>query len=82
MYMIDIALTTEFAITAGGATTGADGIIRWFTMGAVVGAVAVAAVASYEHAYALAGLTVKWAGLLAGPVHGKWADLCESDSEA
>ena len=48
--MIDIALTTEFAITAGGAMTGADRVIRWSTAGAVVG---VAAVASYEHAYAL-----------------------------
>src|ERR1700733_8815649 len=31
----------------------ADEVIRWTTAGAVVGAVAVAAVASYEHAYAL-----------------------------
>ena len=51
--MIDIALTTEFAITAGGAMTGADRVIRWSTAGAVVGVAAVAAVASYEHAYAL-----------------------------
>ena len=33
--------------------TGADRIIRWTTAGAVVGVAAVAAVASYEHAYAL-----------------------------
>jgi hypothetical protein len=32
---------------------GADQIIRWSTAGAVVGVAAVAAVASYEHAYAL-----------------------------
>jgi hypothetical protein len=33
--------------------TAADRIIRWSTAGAVVGVAAVAAVASYEHAYAL-----------------------------
>ncbi|MGH3299011.1 MAG: DUF2637 domain-containing protein [Trebonia sp.] len=33
--------------------TGADRVIRWTTAGAVVGVAAVAAVASYEHAYAL-----------------------------
>ena len=33
--------------------TGADKIIRWSTAGAVVGVAAVAAVTSYEHAYAL-----------------------------
>jgi uncharacterized protein DUF2637 len=33
--------------------TGADRIIRWSTAGAVVCVAAVAAVASYEHAYAL-----------------------------
>ena len=33
--------------------TAADGVIRWTTAGAVVGVAAVAAVASYEHAYAL-----------------------------
>jgi hypothetical protein len=33
--------------------TGADRIIRWSTAGAVVGVAAVAAVASYEHAYDL-----------------------------
>ena len=33
--------------------TGTDRIIRWSTAGAVVGVAAVAAVASYEHAYAL-----------------------------
>jgi hypothetical protein len=32
--------------------TGADRIIRWSTAGAVVGVAAVAAIASYEHAYA------------------------------
>jgi hypothetical protein len=31
----------------------ADRVIRWTTAGAVVGVVAVAAIASYEHAYAL-----------------------------
>ena len=53
MYMIDIALTTEFAVTAGGArcpVTGADRVTRWSTAAAVVG---MAAVASYERAYAL-----------------------------
>jgi hypothetical protein len=33
--------------------TAADRVIRWTTAGAVAGVVAVAAVASYEHAYAL-----------------------------
>ena len=33
--------------------TAADWFIRWTTAGAVVGVAAVAAVASYEHAYAL-----------------------------
>ena len=33
--------------------TAADGVIGWSTAGAVVGVAAVAAVASYEHAYAL-----------------------------
>jgi len=33
--------------------TAADRVIRWSTAGAVVGVAAVAAVASYEHAYAL-----------------------------
>ena len=33
--------------------TAADRIIRWTTAGAVVGVATVAAVASYEHAYAL-----------------------------
>ena len=33
--------------------TAADQVIRWFTAGAVVGVAAVAAAASYEHAYAL-----------------------------
>jgi Protein of unknown function (DUF2637) len=33
--------------------TGADRVIRWSTAGAVIGVAAVAAVASYEHAYAL-----------------------------
>jgi len=33
----------------------ADRVIRWTTAGAVVGVAAVAAVASYEHAYALVG---------------------------
>ena len=35
------------------AMTGADRVIRWSTAGAMVGVAAVAAVASYEHAYAL-----------------------------
>jgi len=30
-----------------------DGVIRWTTVGAVLGVAAVAAVASYEHAYDL-----------------------------
>jgi hypothetical protein len=33
--------------------TATERIIRWSTAGAVVGVAAVAAVASYEHAYAL-----------------------------
>jgi hypothetical protein len=33
--------------------TGADRVIRWTTAGAVVGVAAVAAIASYEHAYDL-----------------------------
>ncbi len=33
--------------------TGVDRILRWSTAGAVVGVASVAAVASYEHAYAL-----------------------------
>ena len=46
--------------------TAADRIIRWTTAGAVVGVAAVAAVASYEHAYALvrAHGEVGWAGRL------------------
>src|SRR5260370_42383289 len=35
------------------AMTGVDRILRWSTAGAVVGVASVAAVASYEHAYAL-----------------------------
>jgi hypothetical protein len=35
------------------AVTGADRVIRWTTAGAVLGLAAVAAIASYEHAYAL-----------------------------
>ena len=38
------------------AMTGADRVIRWSTAGAVVGVAAAAAVASYEHAYALVRL--------------------------
>ena len=44
----------------------ADRVIRWTTAGAVVGVAAVAAVASYEHAYALvrAHGEAGWAGWL------------------
>jgi hypothetical protein len=42
----------------------ADRIIRWSTAGAVIGVAAVAAVASYEHAYDLCEHTVRWAGRL------------------
>ena len=53
-YMIDIALRTEFALAAGGArSAAADRVIRWSTAFAVLGVAAVAAVASYEHAYEL-----------------------------
>ena len=46
--------------------TGADRVIRWSTAGAVLGVAAVAAVASYEHAYALvqAHGEVGWTGRL------------------
>ena len=47
----DIVLTTEFALPAGGPMSGADRVIRWSTALAVLGVAAVAAVASYEHAY-------------------------------
>jgi hypothetical protein len=40
----------------------ADRIIRWSTAGAVVGVAAVAAVASYEHAYDLVRAQVRLAG--------------------
>jgi hypothetical protein len=36
--MIDIALTTEFAIPAGSRGDGTDRVIRWSPAGAVVGA--------------------------------------------
>jgi hypothetical protein len=50
--------------------TAADRIITWSTAGAVVGVAAVAAVASYEHAYALvrAHGESEWAGRL-GQAH-------------
>jgi hypothetical protein len=35
--------------------SGADRVIKWSMAGAVLGVAAVAAVASYEHAYARAG---------------------------
>jgi len=46
--------------------TGTEHVIRWSTAGAVVGVAAVAAVASYEHAYALvrAHGEVGWTGRL------------------
>ena len=46
--------------------TAADRVIRWTTAGAVVGVAAVAAVASYEHAYALVGAhgEAGWTGRL------------------
>ena len=46
--------------------TAADRVIRWTTAGAVLGVAAVAAVASYEHAYALvrAHGEVGWTGRL------------------
>ena len=54
-YMIDIALTTEFSLAAGGAMSGGNRVIRLSTALAVLGVAAVAAVASYEHAYDRAG---------------------------
>ena len=61
----------------------ADRIIRWSTAGAVVGVAAVAAVASYEHAYDL----VRAHGEVgldgpAGAADGGRADLCEFDGDA
>jgi hypothetical protein len=46
--------------------TAADRVIQWTTAGAVVGVAAVAAVASYEHAYALVRThgEVGWTGRL------------------
>ena len=53
-YMIDIALTTEFCAHCWRcAMSGVDRVIRWSTAVAVLGVAAVAAVASYEHAYDL-----------------------------
>ena len=46
--------------------TAADRVTRWTTAGAVAGVAAVAAVASYEHAYALVGARgeARWTGRL------------------
>jgi len=46
--------------------TGTDRVIRWSTAGVVVGVAAVAAVASYEHAYALVRVhgEADWTGRL------------------
>jgi hypothetical protein len=47
-------LTCEFTLSDfGGAVTATEHVIQWSTAGAVVGVAAVAAVASYGHAYAL-----------------------------
>jgi hypothetical protein len=52
-YMINIAFRGVRYSGWRCAVTGADRVIRWTTAGAVVGVAAVAAVASYERAYAL-----------------------------
>jgi hypothetical protein len=51
--------------------TAADRVIRWTTAGAVVGVAAVAAVASYEHAYDLVRAHGK-AGLMGRLVPLTW----------
>jgi hypothetical protein len=43
----------------------ADWVIRWTTAGAVVGVAAIAAVASYEHSYALVRAAQAFAGEVA-----------------
>jgi len=46
--------------------SGADRVIRWSTAGAVLGVAAVAAVASYEHAYDLSWLRLVRISVAAG----------------
>jgi hypothetical protein len=46
------------------AVTAAEHVIRWSTAGVVVGVAAVAAVASYEHAYALVRVHGETRGLV------------------
>jgi hypothetical protein len=60
--------------------TAADRVIRWTTAGAVVSVAAVAAIASYEHAYALVALDLlRWAIAAlprdAGEIHLQLASL-------
>jgi hypothetical protein len=63
--------------------TAADRVIRWTTAGAVVGVAAVAAVASYEHAYALARAHGEAGGDgPAGTADGGRADLRQLDGDA
>jgi len=63
--------------------TGADRVIKWSTSRAVVDVAAVAAVASYEHAYgAGAGAWRGWLDGSPGPVHGRRADLRKFDGAA
>jgi hypothetical protein len=64
--------------------SGADRIIRWSTAFAVLGVAAVAAVASYEHAYDLVrahGGETGWTARMF-PVTGGRADLREFDGDA
>ena len=63
----------------------ADLVIRWTTAGAVIGVAAVAAVASYEHAYALvrAHRETGWTGRLVPPtvdglIYASWMVLLDS----
>ena len=62
----EVALTSDFCDRRC-PVTAADRVIRWTTAGAVVGVAAVAAVASYEHAYAL---------VRAHGEAGGWPDWC------
>jgi malonyl CoA-acyl carrier protein transacylase len=62
--------------------SGADRVIRWSTAFAVLGVAAVAAVASYEHAYDLVRARGGRVHGAPGPVHGGRADLRELDGDA
>jgi hypothetical protein len=60
----------------------ADRIIRRSTALAVLGVAAVAAVASYEHAYDLVREQMSQADCSPGPGHGRRPDLREFDGDA